>query len=164
MVLLSILLSIWLSPQQHEFHLSKCLIEYAPEESSLQVTLHVFIDDLEECLRLQGIDNLFICTEKESPEAEQYLVDYFSKTFLIEVNGQQIPFEFLGKEISEDLMGAWCYFEFKGIESIETITIANSILTEVFPDQKNIISFIDPNGKKNYFMFGKTNYSKTIDF
>ena len=148
----------------HEFHMSKCLIEYAEDEAALQVTLHLFIDDLEETLRLNGIDNLFICTEKEAPDAESYMEQYFQQTFKIDVNGQQIPFEFLGKEISEDLMGAWCYLEFKGIHSIETLTITNSILTETFDDQKNIVSIVGPNKQKEYLMLGKGDTEKQIQF
>ena len=157
-------LFIFQNSSVHEFHISKCLIEYAEEEQALQVTLHIFIDDFEEALRLYGFDNLYICTEKESPDAETYMVKYFEDAFKINVNGQVVPFEFLGKEISEDLMGAWCYMELKGISSIETLGLTNSILTEVFDDQKNIVSIIGPNKKKEIFMLGKGDTKKVVQF
>ncbi len=149
---------------EHEFHFSKTLIEYAEEEQSLQVTMHIFIDDLEEALALLGAEKLFICTEKESPDAENFMAQYFTKHFQITVNGEQIAFEFLGKEVAEDLMGAWCYLEFKGVTAIKTLEIKNTILTEVFNDQKNVISIIGPNQQREYVMFDKNNMQKTFDF
>jgi len=92
----------------HEFHLSKCQIDYVQEEQSLQISLHLFIDDLEETLRNGGQDDLFICTDKEAPEAEQYIVDYLRDHFKIKVDQQAVSFSFLGKEVSEDLIGVWC--------------------------------------------------------
>ncbi len=148
----------------HEFHFSKGLIEFAEEEEALQITLHVFIDDLEEALRRQGADKLYICTDRESPEAEKHMEAYFRRHFRLTVNGQPVAYEFLGKEVSEDLSAVWCYLEVLDVEGIERLGITNDILLEVFDDQKNVMTIIGPGKKKGFMMFEKGKDSEEVFF
>ena len=147
----------------HEFHISKCVIECKAEQKAIQVSLHIFIDDLEEALRQQGADKLFICTEKESKKAEKYMKRYLEQRFDLKVNGTSIEYEFLGKEISKDLAAVWCYLEFTNVEDIKSLELKNDILMEVFDDQRNIIS-LSANDKDDYIMFDKNKSSKTFNF
>ena len=103
----------WIHPGNmlHDIHLSKCLLEVNESDEAVQISMHIFIDDLEEALRRQGADNLYICTEKEAEEAETHIFDYLQAQFRIELDGQEKAYEFIGKEPSEDLMGVWCYLE-----------------------------------------------------
>lgn len=152
LVALSLLLS---GTSLHEFHVSKCQIEYVETEQSLQISMHIFIDDLEEALRQRGKDQLFICTKREAKEAEQYLIDYLRNRISIKVNEQKVDFNFVGKEISDGLAAVWCYLEVKGIDQLSQLEISNKLLQEVFEDQKNLMSIIGPNGKKGYALFQK---------
>ncbi len=144
----------------HAFHISKCQIEYNLQEKALQMSMHIFIDDLEEALRNQGSGKLFIGTEKESDHADEYLLQYLHNHFHLKVNEQIVAYEFVGKETSEDLQAIWCYLEITNIESVKSVTVENSLLMEVFADQKNIIHIMMPNNKQGYFMLEK---GKSID-
>lgn len=148
----------------HEFHISKCLIEYNEKEKALQVTLHLFIDDLEAALEEQGAEKLFICTDKESEKAETYIYKYLQQTLSIYLEDEAINYTFLGKEMSEDMVAVWCYLEMENIESFNKLTVKNSILTETFDDQKNIISIVGPNKKKGYLLFNKTKKEESLNF
>ncbi len=147
----------------HEFHVSKCVIECNEEAKAIQVSLHIFIDDLEEALRQQGADKLFICTEKESKKAEKYLNRYLQRHFVLIVNNKKVEYEFIGKEISDDLAAVWCYLEVKDIKRIKSMELKNDILMEIFDDQRNIIS-LTYNKKEEYMMFDKGNSTETINF
>ena len=149
---------------KHEFHISKCLIEYNEKEKALQLTLHLFIDDLEEALRQQGADELFICTDKESEKAEDYIYKYLQNNLAIDLEDQSLTYNFIGKEISEDLVAVWCYLEIENIERFNKIHVKNNILLEVFEDQKNIISVIGPDRKKGYLLFNNAKNEETIEF
>ncbi|PHN04466.1 DUF6702 family protein [Flavilitoribacter nigricans] len=157
----AILAAVPLKPQitpdaeWHEFHLSKCLIEYNTRESAIQISLHIFIDDTEEALRRQGIDRLFICTEKEDESAEGHLEAYLTEHLRLEVDGQSLVPTFLGKEVTEDLMGMWCYLEITGVKSVRELTITNEILMDAFEDQKNLVNVIGPGNQKGMFLFEK---------
>ena len=136
----------------HDFHVSKCEVNFNIKEKALQVSLHVFLDDLENALALYGAENLNLCTSKEDPKAELYLLRYLQNHF--KVKGDDFPYEinFVGKEISEDLAAVWCYFEFLEFFPQNSIEIDNSVLMDLFDDQKNIVSLEINRGKKDYFL------------
>lgn len=166
-VLLSILFlypSTLLKEDAHEFHLSKCLIEYNTRESAIQISLHLFIDDTEEALRRRGIDRLFMCTEKEAETAERHLEAYLIQQLRLEVDGQSLVPEFLGKEVTEDLMGMWCYLEITGVKDIRQLTITNEILMDAFEDQKNLVNVIGPNNQKGMFLFEKGGSKESLSW
>lgn len=149
---------------KHDFHVSKCLVEYNEAEQALQISLHVFVDDLEEALRQQGHDNLQIGTSKEAEQAERYLAEYLQKHFLLELDGRPIQASLLGKELSDDYMAVWCYLEITGVKSIRKLKLANTILMETFDDQTNMVTVKGPGGKRSGFLFQSGNSEGTITF
>ncbi|MEM6317074.1 MAG: DUF6702 family protein [Bacteroidota bacterium] len=151
-------------PAAHEFHISKCQIEYNEKESALQMTLHLFIDDLEEALAMQGAVNLFICTEKEAEKAEIYMYKYLQRQLKIQLDDSTVDYTFIGKEVSEDLIGVWCYLEVENIPTFEKLSVRNGILTETFEDQKNIVSVVGPQKKKGYFLLDATQKEASLNF
>ena len=148
----------------HEFHMSKCQIEFNSKEKAVQISMHIFIDDLEEALRNQGSGKLFIGTEKETDTAEDYLYAYLKNHFQLKVNDQAMEYEFIGKETSEDLQAIWCYLEITDIETVSNIVVENNVLMELFADQKNIIHIMMPNKKQGYFILEKGKSSDKANF
>ncbi len=148
----------------HDFHVSKCLVEYNEAERALQVSMHIFIDDLEEALRRQGADQLFLCTEREAANAETHLRRYLEQNFRLQANGAPAAYEFLGKEISDDLAAVWCYLEVTGIDHLEQLTVTNRILTEVYDDQKNIVSVFGPGDRKGLLLFQRGKDTESVRF
>lgn len=148
----------------HQFHLSKCLIEYNEAEAAIQVSMHLFIDDLEDALRKQGADKLFLCSEKEASDAETHLERYISKHLKVSVNGQPLTFSFLGKEPSEDLLGVWCYLEAVNVRSLKEISVTYDILMEAFEDQKNVVSIRGPEKEQESFLFQKGSAHDSVSF
>jgi len=124
----------------HEFHLSKGTVNYDSKSSSLQVTLHIFIDDLEVALAKRGIEELKIGTEKESNDSDQHIKEYISDHLIFISDSDTLSQVFLGKENSDDLLAIWCYLEIEDYKS-GNLSVENTILTEIFDDQKNIVAF-----------------------
>jgi hypothetical protein len=122
----------------HEFHLSKSTINYNTKDQSLQITMNMFIDDLELALQPTAGDTLRLCTRKEKEDAEASIYAYILEHFIIEINGKIIIPEFLGKEQSDDLAAVWCYMEVGDILAFSEISVTNSIMTELYDDQKNM--------------------------
>ncbi len=148
----------------HDFHASKCQIEFNQKEKALQISMHIFIDDLEEALRNQGSGKLFIGTEKEVEKADEYLIEYLNTNFRLQVNDREMEYYFIGKETSEDLQAIWCYLEIIDIDSVNSIAVENSILMELFADQKNIIHILMPNKKQGYFILEKGKSREKANF
>lgn len=159
-----LLFSLLLLGFKHDFHLSKCLIEYSTPDQAVQVSLQLFIDDVEEALRLEGHDKLALCTPKEAADAETYFEEYLNKHFIITVNGEQRDYNYLGKEISEDLLSLWCYLEIEGIPQISSLGVTNNILMETFDDQQNIVQVKGPRNQGGMWLFKKGESSDEVTF
>lgn len=137
------------SLQLHDIHISKAEINFKTEERLVQISLHIFLDDLEDELELMGGDNLYLCTEKETENADEYLLKYINKNFSLHSKGQALELDFVGKEVSEDLIAVWCYFMIEDIE-LEQLDLDYRVMLSRFDDQKNIIAF-KKNGKREGF-------------
>ena len=156
--------SVIVNPIAHPFHLSKALVEFNEQERALQISMHLFIDDFEDGLKTEGNDNLYILTEKEAEHTDQAIYDYIQKHFLIEVNNQEVYYNYIGKELAEDVNGMWCYLEVENVSSIKDLKITNDILIGTFEDQKNVISIIGPNRKKGIFLLEKGSTTDSISY
>lgn len=149
---------------EHDFHISKCLVEYKPESATLQISLHLFIDDLEQSMALEGMDSLYLLTAKETPKAELSVAKYLENHFKISINNQPLTFQYLGKETAGDYLAMWCYMEVTEVPYPAQITIINDLLLNVFDDQKNIISIIGPNDQKAVMVMQRGDEMNTVKF
>lgn len=137
-VLSFLFLATFLFPT-HQFHVSKATLRYVAEREQIQLELHVFLDDLEKALEDAGAPKLYIGTKDEMPQAPRHIAAYLEKHFKLTWNGNPLPVGMLGYELSDDLQALWIYAQAKTREDLQSISIQNSILTEVFSDQKNIV-------------------------
>lgn len=149
---------------KHDYHLSKCLIEYSSADQAVQVSLQIFIDDLEEALRREGHDKLALCTPKEAADAETYFEQYLNKHFILRVNGEQRTYNYLGKETSEDLLSLWCYLEIEGVSQIKSLAVTNDILMETYDDQQNIVQVKGPRNQGGMWLFKKGESKDEVQF
>ena len=146
----------------HEFHLSKCEVVYSEEDHALQITLHIFIDDLELALEQQGNKGLYIATEREHESADSILYMYLQEEFQLTADDQLLQYNYIGKEPSSDLLAVWCYLEVENFKPNKSLTVSNHILLDVYDDQKNIVSVKMPGKKGGYYMMEKDNYEQTF--
>lgn len=146
----------------HDFHLSKTDVNYTTENEALQVTIHTFIDDTEEALRaMEDLEYKFFET-KEHMATDSIFSSYLQEHLVIKVDGEEQAFYYLGKEQSEDILGVYTYLEIEGISTFENIEISNSILMDIFDDQKNIINVKVDNKSKAFHILTKGDSSKQI--
>ena len=67
----------------HDFHVSKCLIKYDENSESIQISMHIFLDDLENAIAKRGGPSLFIGTKKEAQNAGDFIIEYIVDQFKI---------------------------------------------------------------------------------
>jgi hypothetical protein len=148
----------------HQFHISKTDVTFKPSEKTMQITMHIFIDDLEKTLEKQGQTKLYIGTEKEKKDANSLIVKYLQSQFSIKLNNKAIIYDFLGKETSNDKQAIWVYLEVKNVKDVKNIFVENKILTETYSDQKNIVQINVPSKKQGYFLLDKNKPSEMASF
>jgi hypothetical protein len=147
---------------EHDIHISKCDIKHDTEESSLQITIHIYIDDLEESIESGGYDRLYILTERESEEADRLIEEYINTHLIMAVDGKEVQPFYLGKELSDDLMAAWCYLEVPDVASIDELDITYNALMELYDDQRNIVTVKQDKERKAYLLFDIKDFSDTV--
>ncbi|MGH1433857.1 MAG: DUF6702 family protein [Lewinella sp.] len=138
----------------HEFHVSRARIAYAADAQEWQISLHVFIDDLEKALADKGVDDLFMGTAKEEPKAEEYLETYLRRYFKLFNGEQQLQWEWLGKETSDDLTAFWIYLYIPDARPDQPLRVQNKILLDMYSDQQNMVQVRGAKGiLKNYLFY-----------
>ncbi|MDZ7877546.1 MAG: DUF6702 family protein [Saprospiraceae bacterium] len=150
--------------EDHAFHLSKTDIVYQPKEKTLQLTMHIFIDDLEVALEKQGKKSLSVGTEKEKAGVNDLINQYVQQNFGLTVNNKKTPLLFVGKEATADKQALWVYLEIKDVKNINSLTVENKMLTEVYPDQKNLVQVIVPTKKAHSFVLERGKTTNTARF
>ena len=153
------------SPVIHDIHVSLCELRWNEDSDAFEISLKVFIDDLEVALGKQGISGLQIGTDKETKEANARIADYINKHFKITVDGSILTPEFLGKEVSEDYLAVWCYFQFPAdLLQARKCTISNDVLLELYDDQRNIMDIRMDDAHKAYTIFQPGNHIWSYTF
>ena len=147
-------------PVEHEFHLSRTEIVYRTETSSLEITQHLFADDVEEAIRLYRDTAIHLGTEIEVQGADGHVAEYLSSHFSISASGKEVELNYLGKEPGDDQMAMWVYIEGVGVQSGSDMTVRLDILCELFQDQKNILTFQVDGQKAEMFLMDQ--YKKEV--
>lgn len=152
-----------LNTNLHEFHVSKTDVNYNTDNKSLELTVHVFIDDFELGLKEFSPENLKLFDALENTKSDSLISLYFSKYLSLSTDNNALNPQYIGKEISDDLLGAWCYLEVEDLSTLKNLKIRNALLLDVFDDQKNIINIKVNNKSKAFHILDKSDYSKDIN-
>lgn len=150
-----LILSFLLSQERsaiHDIHLSQGEIHYNTSRKSLEVSLHIFRDDLELAIEAAGHQNPKLTSVQEHENADSLIALYLEESFQILIDNKKVKFSFLGREDSADLLAVWCYLEGENIEDVKELKLVNHILLNLYDDQKNIVAFTGP-AKKRVILF-----------
>jgi len=141
----------------HKFYVSVTNIDYFEKEDALQITTRIFIEDFESVLEERYNITAQLATPNELPDVDIYIKKYLKTKFLVQLNGEPVAFEFLGKKFDNDMM--ICYLEIPqiGLEKLQTIEIQNELLMDLFEEQKNIIHFRIQGKKKSFVLIRESN-------
>lgn len=134
----------------HDFHVSKTVINYKPDQQALQIIVSIFIDDLESGLANYDSTRMNLLTELEYSKADSLIALYINEHLELETEHARYHLDYIGKEISDDHSSSECYLEAVGVAEFKKLNLRNSILNEIFGDQRNIVEF-KINGKSTEF-------------
>lgn len=153
-----LIISLLLNPYKgnkvaHDFHISRCEINYETTSGDVQISAHIFIDDLEDAIKSTNKKQVNIGTSKEIADCDFMIESYIKNKLKISSGNKQLSYSILGKEVTTDKLAVWCHFEVLGIKNIKSLHLTNTILTEIYNDQKNIVDFTVDNKKKGFTIF-----------
>jgi len=145
----------------HKYYVSLCEIEYLKEKQSIQITLGVFIEDLEVSLNKNSGKQLNLASKTEVVNIDDYYKKYLNVHLQISVNGKNQLYKYIGKEYDGDIVRF--YLEIIDIKELKSIEVFNNVLTDDFSDQKNIVK-IKVNDFNKTFYLNKSNTKSLLKF
>lgn len=122
----------------HEFFVTVTEGEYKKTENTFQFTIKFIGHDLEKALEMSGTPELNLGTKQELADAHEYILKYINNHFSINCNDKNLILKMIGKEVGNDDF-IFCYLESEKVENIQNIKIKNTLLTEIFSAQENIL-------------------------
>ena len=149
-----ILLSSLIFPSEivkHDFYVSITSIRHNLEKENLFIRIKLFASDIEQSFLHEKENVLGIRENSKNEKVKKNLEKYIFSKFSIKINGKPIDISSIklifetAKRIEEDLI--ICELEAFDISNINSIKVSNSILTERFDSQTNIV-FIIANGMR----------------
>ena len=134
----------------HKYYISLTKIDYIKESKSVQITMRIFIDDLESTLNKINNKSFELDTKSELEDANIFIEKYLLKQFEVNINGTIRNYKYLGKKYENDVV--FLLAEIENITVINSIEIRNRVLMDVFSEQQNIIKLNINNNKKSFIL------------
>ena len=138
----------------HRFYTAIFQINFVPQKKMVQITTRIFIDDFNDALKNQYHKTTFLGTDKETQDDINLMKKYLSEKLKLTVNGKFETLNYLSNEREDKVL--ICYFKINNITKLKSLEIENSILTEVHPEQQNIIQFSNNGTKSSLLLSGET--------
>lgn len=123
--------------------------------------IKLFTDDLSSTLDSFSGKTLNLGTQNEPPAANDELKRYINSGFEVSVNGKVLALNYLGKQQEDD--ATWVYLESEKVGKVKSIGLTNSLLTERFEDQANLIN-LKVHEEKEALTLRKGKVSGTVTF
>jgi len=123
----------------HDFHVTHTTLHYNSDLDNMEITIKFAIQDLE-----ISLDNteLRIGTLNENKSSEEIIKNYFKNHLNIYGDNKIINYEWVGKEISDNLHDIYIYFEisnFNQNDKLKSLILENTIFIETTHNQSNIV-------------------------
>ncbi|MEO1486901.1 MAG: DUF6702 family protein [Bacteroidota bacterium] len=149
--------------EAHKFYMSVTNFKYVEEEKAFQITSRIFIDDLDDVLAERYGMEMYLDTPDEKEISDKYIKKYFQTKFSVELNGEVVDCNFLGKRYENDV--AICYLEVSDVDlkEIQKLSVTNEVLTDLFDEQQNIVHIKWGKSKKS-FVLTKYNNKGMLNF
>jgi len=150
----------------HPLRLSLSEIEYATGQPHLNISLRLFLMDVNEALVFDpNSTELAFCEPNESPNADRLLLDYLNRFFQVKVNGKNVELHIKNKALKgEGINTALAVqFEYQQDEPITSLEVKNAVFTDLFFDQSNIV-YVHVNGDTRSLMLNKDTPTHQLTF
>jgi len=139
----------------HKYYVS--VTEIYIKKNKLEIIMRVFPDDMENALK----DNYSIKNGLMDSKNKFYLEMYLHEHFELTSAGKTLPYNLTGV-LQED--GFFILLiEVDTMNEIGQLCVTNSVLTDLFDEQKNIIHFLYGQHQKQSFILQKPNLSVCVD-
>ncbi len=119
----------------HDFFVSILTVRHNATTRSLDLTWRITAHDLEHAL--ENVAALKLASPREHPKADSIITAYLHQHLHIAVEGRPLMWNFVGKELDGETL--YCYLEVAEVDSLNTLTLTNTLLHDLFYEQQNLV-------------------------
>lgn len=121
----------------HKYYVSITEINYSTEKQQIEISLKIFNDDLQHALDYKLGKPVNIGSHNEFKSLDSLISDYVKSNISIKANTNSLKLNMMGREIEGE--ATWIYLYSTFSDSIKSIEVKNTILTDMFDEQRNVI-------------------------
>lgn len=136
--------------QVHKFYVSVTQIDLATDKKELQITMRIFVDDMNTALEKKHSRKFYIASNNITTEDLKLMKDYLKEHFSIKVNQKPKEVVFYTKEMEDDVL--ICYLKVENVSKVTSLEVNNSLFLDVFTEQQNIIHTKISGNKKSLLL------------
>jgi hypothetical protein len=147
----------------HPLHLSVLNIDFSPESGHFTLALKVFTNDLEDAVLKQSGERIGSGNPDEAGNYAILVSGYILTKLALKFDNPEdkpVKINYVGKKSVED--STWLYFQVAKPEGAKRISLTNTVMSELFPDQTNLVIF-KYNEKNDGTELNKSKTSVTFD-
>ena len=134
-------------------------MHYNAKDRAFEISIRVFTDDLETALsRANNGQKIRVDAATANPVIERYIRSRF---WFMGADKQHRMFSYVGHETEGEAQ--WIYLEMPFAGSFSGGLLQQNVLTEVFPDQTNLVN-LTVGGQKKTFVFRQNQPVQALTF
>jgi len=148
----------------HPVHISYTHIEFNQSTNKFEILIKLFVDDFDLILYQKYGKNLKLIEGKMEKGNDETIKKYINEHLKVIINGNyktKPSIELLKTEFKD--LSIWLHFDFSFKGNCSTFEIYNSLMTDLYPDQTNLLIFTFKDEQKAFkFNSGKTKEQLTL--
>ena len=124
------------------------------ENGALLWKVRLFSDDLEKGLRAYSRRPTF--TLDKDAAADSLFTAYFTAHVTVAADGRRLPVRLLQRGTDNDPVGGtvhWYLLQFDAPKQVASLSVTNTVLTEMFANQANIVVLMTMPGEKRHSLY-----------
>ncbi len=122
---------------KHPLHVSTTEINFNAKEKSLEITCRIFTDDFENVLAQQFKAKTDLSKPAMHKAMDELVKKYMNLHLQYLLNGKAAKASYVGFEKDNEATNV--YLEIDNVSALNTLTVNNSILYDLFDDQMSIL-------------------------
>lgn len=119
----------------HEFYVSILTVRHSSATRTLDLTWRMTAHDIEHAL--ENVAPLKLASADQHPRSDSILFAYANEHLTMLMNGHKLRTEWLGHELDGETL--YCFLQVKDVDSLDSLTLSNSLLQDLFYEQQNLV-------------------------
>ena len=122
----------------HPVHVSITDMNYNADEKTLESSIKLFRDDLNDHLKTISGKDYKLNTDKPLKSADTAIANYIANHLMLKINAKNAAFSMVGYTLEEESI--WVHVQTRAPKNTKLIAITNTLLMDAFEDQMNLVN------------------------